>query len=82
MIHVRILLFAFLADDVGHRELDLQLDAGATVADAMDRLARDYRTIGAARDRIATAVNAEYVQADQILGDGDELALIPPVSGG
>ncbi len=32
--------------------------------------------------RVALAVNAEYVEADQMLHDGDELALIPPVSGG
>lgn len=74
---VRIRLFAMLRERAGARELELDLPDGARVRDAL-----------AAVDDIAgglplvMAVNREYADADAVLSPGDELALIPPVSGG
>ncbi len=77
-----VLLFADLAERVGRERLALSLTAGATVADALDRLSRDEPTIGAARATLAVAVNERYCNDDTRLADGDTIALIPPVSGG
>jgi molybdopterin converting factor small subunit len=79
---IRVLLFASLAHDVGRGGLEMHLSDNATVGDALAALARDYPPISRYRTRLATAVNLDYVGPDHCLCDGDELAVIPPVSGG
>lgn len=79
---IRVLLFATLADQVGHQQLTLTLSDKATVSDAVDRLTAEYRAVAQMREQLAMAVNMEYVTANRVLSEGDELALIPPVSGG
>lgn len=81
-ITLRVLFFARLADLAGRRETSLTLPAAATAGDALDRLVAAYRDLAPLRHQIALAVNMAYVPAAEILRDGDELALIPPVSGG
>ncbi len=74
---VRVRLFAALRERAGSDELELELPEGALVADALE-------SIGAltADLRVVMAVNHEYARGDTALHAGDELALIPPVSGG
>lgn len=79
-IHVK--LFAILRDRGGVSELSLDLADGASVSMALVRMSQDKPALREHLSRIATAVNQEYARPDQILRDGDELALIPPVSGG
>jgi molybdopterin synthase catalytic subunit len=70
-------LFAILADRAGTRELELELADGARVADAlaaMGQLAGELTLV--------MAVNRDYADPSTPLAPGDELALIPPVSGG
>ena len=55
---------------------------GATVADLLARLARQHSGRGDALRGIAVSVNAEYALAGHVLRDGDEVGLLPPVSGG
>ena len=81
-LRVRVLLFAQLAYDVQQRELVLELPGGATVADALQKLSQAHAPIARWRDRLAVAVNAQYTNPTCVLSDGDELALIPPVTGG
>ena len=81
-IRVKILLFAGLAEAANVRELDLLLPAHATVSEALDQVQRSHPAVAAARPGLATAVNLAYVPPGHALADGDELALIPPVSGG
>lgn len=81
-MNVRVLLFASLASSVGQRELTLSLPIGATVADALVALSASHPPIAAMSDRLAVAVSHEYVEPGHSLHPGDELALIPPVSGG
>jgi len=81
-LRVSVLLFAELAYDVGQRELQLELPNGVTVADALQKLSQTHESIARWRDRLAVAVNAQYTNPACVLSDGDELALIPPVSGG
>lgn len=78
----RVLLFAALADAVGESAVSVELPEQATVGDALDALGERFPDVAAVRDRLATAVNMAYVRADHPLKNGDELALIPPVSGG
>lgn len=79
---VRVLMFASLAQRMGARELALGLAEGATVADAMRELSSRTPSFAQVEPTIAAAVNMEYVPRTRPLRDGDELALIPPVSGG
>src|SRR5262249_11318159 len=79
-IHVK--LFAILRDRAGLPELDLEVPPGATVAAAGAALGEQVPAI---RDHLAHsgfAVNRTYAGPGQALADGDELAAIPPVSGG
>jgi molybdopterin synthase sulfur carrier subunit len=80
-MNVTVLLFASYADALGNAELALTLPAGATVADAVRRVAE---LPGAERVPPAplVALNERYASMDQRLSPGDELALIPPVAGG
>ncbi len=80
-MRVRILLFAQYRDDVGTGELVFDLPAGATAFDAVNRL-REWHTLSLIPDRPVVAVNMNYASLTDVLRDGDELALLPPVAGG
>ena len=60
----------------------MRLQAGATVRDAVRETLRLYPTVTQDGSRLMIAVNQEYQGHDYALSDGDEVALIPPVSGG
>ncbi|MEA2480349.1 MAG: MoaE-MoaD fusion protein [Thermoleophilaceae bacterium] len=77
-MEVTIRLFAILRERAGTRELTLELPEGARVSDALAAL----RDVAPPELPLVMAVNREYAPEDQVLGAGDELALIPPVSGG
>ncbi len=79
---VRVLLFARLAELAGTREVDLDIGEGLTAADAYRLLVQRDGSLAGFESSLAYAVNREYVGAETPLSDGDELALIPPVSGG
>ena len=83
-IAVEVRLFAMLRERAGTGELELRLAPGSTVADALVRLGGQEPRLAELLDRLpmTTAVNREYVPAATVLRAGDELALIPPVSGG
>ena len=79
---VRVRFFAILKDKAGRDSVELELSPGATVAEAMTLLADSEVELVAWLPKVAAAVNREYVSREHVLKDGDELALIPPVSGG
>ena len=79
---VRICLFAVLRDRAGIGETALTLPDGATAASAASSLIDQFPALRDAVPRVMFAVNQEYAGPDTVLKDGDELALIPPVSGG
>jgi molybdopterin converting factor subunit 1 len=79
-VHIR--LFAGLHDLLGERNVTLELSDGATVADLRDQLSRQYPVITPYLPTLVCAVDEEYVTPDHALRDGDDVALIPPVSGG
>jgi MoaE-MoaD fusion protein len=76
-VEVTVLLFAMLRERAGARQITIELPDGARVRDALDELG-DL----AADLPLVMAVNREYAPEDHVLDPGDELALIPPVSGG
>ena len=80
---VSVRLFSLLRERAGSERLQLQLPDGATVADALGAL-RDDPALGEllARLPVQLAVNRDYAQPDTPLAPDDELALIPPLSGG
>src|SRR3970282_1530602 len=78
----KVRLFARLADLAGARETELELGEGLSVAEAFDALCRRFPEMADLAGSLMYAVNAEYVSPDHPLRAGDELALIPPVSGG
>jgi molybdopterin synthase catalytic subunit len=76
-MEVTVRLFAMLRERAGAQEVTLELPEGARVRDALDSLADLAEDIP-----LVLAVNREYADSEQVLDPGDELALIPPVSGG
>jgi molybdopterin synthase catalytic subunit len=76
-VHVTVRLFAGLREQAGTSRRELELERGATAADVWPALGLGERPPG-----LLVAVNREYADAAQALSDGDEVALIPPVSGG
>ena len=80
---VTVRLFAVLRERVGSDSIEVELEDGATVAEALARLA-ERPELGELLDRmpVAMAVNRDYADPGTSLAAGDELALVPPVSGG
>jgi molybdopterin converting factor subunit 1 len=79
---VKLLLFAALRDIVGQDERLLELEEGARPLDVWNDLRRSHDRLSAYHTPPMTAVNQEYAPPTTPLHDGDELAFIPPVSGG
>ena len=79
---VRVLLFAILRDRAGVSEVPLDLPDGATVATAAEAVFEQVPGLRGAARALAYAVNRAYARPDAPLKDADEVALIPPVSGG
>ena len=77
-----MLLFAALREAVGQKQLDLELPADATLAELMARLEREYALLARYRGRLLVTLNEERAPLEAQLGEGDEVALLPPVSGG
>ena len=74
-------LFASYREAAGVGRMELELPPGATVKDAIFKILKDHPLIAEGR-QVVIAKNHDYVTADEPLADGDEVALIPPVSGG
>ena len=78
-MRVRVLYFGVLKDVMGLGRAEMELSEGSTVADL---LAMHRGAASPMWDSIAVAVNQEYARVGDVLKDGDEVALLPPVSGG
>jgi molybdopterin synthase catalytic subunit len=80
-MNVRVRLFASAREAAGVGHLLLELPDGATVSEAIDRITKAHPLVREIQ-QLVIAKNRDYVGLDERLADGDELALIPPVSGG
>ena len=81
-IRVHVRLFAMQRELAGTRGLDLSLPSGATIEDAWTEVVRLHPALAPGRPALRFARNGAYAPADTGLGEGDEVAMIPPVSGG
>jgi len=79
---VRARLFAIQRELAGTREVQLALPAGSTIEDAWRDLVRRWPVLAPGRPYVRFARNGEYAEPQATLEDGDEVAVIPPVSGG
>jgi molybdopterin converting factor subunit 1 len=81
-MHIRVRLFAVQRELAGTRDLELELPDGATIEDAWSALVDRLPVLAPGRPSIRFARNAAYAAPTTALADGDEVAMIPPVSGG
>ncbi|HEV2463495.1 MAG TPA: molybdenum cofactor biosynthesis protein MoaE [Acidobacteriaceae bacterium] len=81
-MRVHVLVFGVLKDMIPAPSTTVDLPAGARARDLIGRYRECLPNQGKLLDSLAVAVNREYVSADHELRDGDEVALLPPVSGG
>jgi molybdopterin converting factor subunit 1 len=81
-MRITVKLFAILRDRAGTSELALDLPSGSATSVALESIATKLPAIRDLLPRAALAINREYAARDATLHHGDELALIPPVSGG
>jgi molybdopterin converting factor subunit 1 len=81
---LQVRLFAVLRERAGRGAIEIELAEGATVAEALRALRAESEPLAEALEAmpVVMAVNRSYVDEDATLAPGDELALIPPVSGG
>jgi len=78
----RVLLFASAKESVGQDSVELELAAGATVADLRKQLVAEYPILANLVVRSHVAVDQQFAVDETLIGDAQEIALIPPVSGG
>jgi len=81
-MHIRVLFFGVLKDLVGRSSETIDLPEDARVQDVLSHYARQVPKLGPMLPALAVAVNQEYSPAERALAAGDEVALLPPVSGG
>jgi molybdopterin converting factor subunit 1 len=81
-MRVTIRLFARLRELVGQGELVRDLPAQSTVATVWERLAAEFPAVAPYAASMSCAVNADYARLTTVVRDGDEIAFLPPVSGG
>lgn len=78
---LNILLFGITKDIIGKSKLSYEVPDQATVPDLIESLKKSYPALQDISS-VMVAVNNEYGQKDQTLHENDEIAMIPPVSGG
>jgi molybdopterin converting factor subunit 1 len=81
-VHVTIRLFARLRELAGTSELTRTIADGASAADAWNALVAEFPALSDYSRSISCAVNEEYARLTATLREGDEVAFLPPVSGG
>ena len=79
---VTVRLFSVAKDIAGYDVKQLRLPSGARASSVLDDLARSHPRFEVWLPSVRLAVNQEYVPNEHVLCDGDEVAVIPPVSGG
>ena len=81
-MRVTVQLFARLRELAGRREWACDLSEGARVADVWRALAAAFPDVAALESTVSAAVNADFASMNSRVHDGDEVAFLPPVSGG
>lgn len=82
MLHITVRLFASLRELSGERQVSVEVPAGSRAADVWDACVQRWPALATRRQSTVMAVNQEFARSDTVIHDGDEVALLPPVSGG
>ena len=80
-----VLFFASLRDEVGRDSVTLDLDAPVSLPDLLEHLSRDLSAVALAAlqaENVRVAVNQSFLSAGELIQPGDEVAFMPPVTGG
>lgn len=81
-VSVKVLFFGAAADRAGARQIEVPVDEEATLGELWPVLTDMYPGLTPMRDTLAFAVNSEYARMEDMVSPGDEVAVLPPVSGG
>jgi molybdopterin converting factor subunit 1 len=81
-MELNVRLFALYRERAGSNKIAIDIPEGATVADLTDEVRRQLPNLAPPEVTIVVAVNADYASHDVVLQSGDDVCLIPPVSGG
>ncbi|MEM6449136.1 MAG: MoaD/ThiS family protein [Cyanobacteria bacterium P01_D01_bin.105] len=81
-ITITLKLFAIYQETLGTNEQTLKLPEGTTAGDVRDRLIAEHPNLAEWKDLTRFGINLQFAESHAALSDGDELVLIPPVSGG
>ncbi|PKB84199.1 MAG: molybdopterin converting factor subunit 1 [SAR202 cluster bacterium Io17-Chloro-G9] len=81
-MEIPVRLFALYRERAGCNTISLQVPDGATVGELTQEVRRRLPQLAPPQVQIVVAVNADYAEQDLILKPGDDVCLIPPVSGG
>ena len=81
-MRLTVRLFARLRDIAGAAEIGREIPAGATIRTVWKELSGEFPELAAYERSMSSALNADYARMDAEVHDGDEIAFLPPVSGG
>lgn len=81
-MELSVRFFALYRERAGSSQICLDLPEKSTVADLTDEVRRQFPNLAPPQVRIVVAVNADYAEPETTLREGDDVCLIPPVSGG
>jgi molybdopterin converting factor subunit 1 len=79
---VKVLLFGAAADRAGVRQTEVPVNGSVTIGELWPVITDQHPSLGPMRDTLAFAVNGEYARMEDEVSPGDEVAVLPPVSGG
>ena len=79
---IRVQFYAHLRDQIGMRDLDIDLVEGATVCDLLEKVYAQYPVLRLHDKSILIGAGVEFVDRNYKLKSGEEIAIMPPVQGG
>jgi molybdopterin converting factor subunit 1 len=79
---IKVRLFANLRELVGEREITITVPSGVTVSYLNNEILKKYPQLESFSNKFVTSVNCKVTTGDTIINSSDEIALLPPVSGG
>ncbi len=80
-MNIKVRLFASLREAAGTSVINMEVEEGTSVSELMKRLEDDFQGLEMSEE-VLTSINKTYAEKDTVLQDGDEVGLMPPVSGG